>query len=87
MAERILLNGDDKPKRGRPRKEHVVPPIDPEPQFLTKEEVARRWRISLASVPRYVKRGVLKRPVEFSPTTKRFRLEDVLEAERRMREV
>jgi hypothetical protein len=48
--------------------------------FLSRAEVMRRWRISIATVKRLERQGIL-RPIRMSTHVIRYRLSDVVRAE------
>jgi predicted site-specific integrase-resolvase len=48
--------------------------------FLSRAEVMRRWRISIATVKRREQQGIL-RPIRMSTHVIRYRLSDVVRAE------
>ena len=48
--------------------------------FLSRAEVMRRWRISIATVKRRERQGIL-RPIRMSTHVIRYRLSDVVRAE------
>jgi predicted site-specific integrase-resolvase len=48
--------------------------------FLSRAEVMRRWRVSIATIKRREQRGIL-RPIRMSTHVVRYRLSDVVHAE------
>jgi predicted site-specific integrase-resolvase len=48
--------------------------------FLSRAEVMRRWRISIATIKRRERQGIL-RPIRMSTHVIRYRLSDVVRAE------
>ena len=56
----------------------LVNPIDD--CFLSRAEVMRRWRISIATIKRREQQGIL-RPIRMSTHVIRYRLSDVVRAE------
>jgi predicted DNA-binding transcriptional regulator AlpA len=47
------------------------------PQLLSKGDLSRIFRIHKNSIPRWVARGLLPKPIRISGTCVRWRLEDV----------
>jgi hypothetical protein len=48
--------------------------------FLSRAEVIRRWRVSIATIKRREQQGIL-RPIRMSTHVVRYRLSDVVRAE------
>ena len=48
--------------------------------FLSRAEVMRRWRVSIATIKRREQQGIL-RPIRMSTQVVRYRLSDVVRAE------
>ena len=60
------------------RIENPMNPIDD--CFLSRAEIMRRWRISVATIKRREEQGIL-RPIRLSTHAIRYRLSDVVRAE------
>jgi hypothetical protein len=60
---------------------YIVPNMNPiDDCFLSRAEVMRRWRISIATVKRREQQGIL-RPIRMSTHVVRYRLSDVVRVE------
>lgn len=46
------------------------------PQFITRKQLAERWDVSIESLKRYERRGIL-RPVKIASRVLRYRFEEI----------
>jgi predicted site-specific integrase-resolvase len=51
------------------------------PQFITRKQLAERWDVSIESLKRYERRGIL-RPVKIAPRVLRYAFEEIEARER-----
>jgi predicted site-specific integrase-resolvase len=51
------------------------------PQFITRKQLAERWDVSIESLKRYERRGIL-RPCKIAPRVLRYRFEEIEARER-----
>jgi hypothetical protein len=63
-----------------PRRRRRIRQSDKAAIFLTRQELAQRWRLSTREIIEREKRGVI-RPFKFSYKVVRYKLEDILRVE------